>query len=67
MVLFILLWFADKDRRGDLLLAVEASISGLLLNTVFTLFYFHPPDDLTHSSPVNEDTFIEKIPLCIRS
>jgi len=42
LVLLVLLWFADKNRRNDLLLAAEASLSGLLLNFVITIFYFHP-------------------------
>ncbi|HHN66020.1 MAG TPA: undecaprenyl-diphosphatase [Nitrospirae bacterium] len=43
IVLLVLLWFAvDKERRNELLLATEASLSGLLLNFVITLFYFHP-------------------------
>lgn len=43
VALFVLLWFAvDKKRRHELLLATEASLSGLFLNFIITLFYFHP-------------------------
>lgn len=40
--MFMVMWFALRDKRINLIEAVEASVLGLVINLLIGLFYYHP-------------------------